>query len=119
MAIDYSLIVPGPLTEAELAERVGDVPDGGVTITFSRGRNGSFADDEQGWELAPERYVSATFRAANERSDEAAETVIAILERVLAGGDEDLVLMQLGEHRLLERRDGEVTRFPSALWDTA
>jgi hypothetical protein len=119
MAIDYSLIVPGAMTEAELAERVGHVPDGAVTVTFTRGKNGYFADDEQGWELEPERYVKATFRATNERSDEAAETVAEVLERVLAGGDEDLVLMQLGEHRLLERRGGEITRFPSALWDTA
>jgi hypothetical protein len=117
MAIDYSLIVPGPMTEAELADRLGPAASDAVTVTITRGKDGYFADDDLGWELEPKRYVRATFRAANERSDEAATTVAALVQRVLDGGDEDLALLQLGEHLLLERANGEVRRVPSSFWD--
>lgn len=124
MALDYTLAVIGDIAPLELVERLGFTRDDfeldgkrwvadlfderGFVLIVMRQGDGYFQYDD--WEIEPERYVSASFRINKTRSYETCRTVDALVEQVLATGDEDLVYEGPDFCLRLERTAGVVRR---------
>ncbi|GIJ45505.1 hypothetical protein Val02_23910 [Virgisporangium aliadipatigenens] len=88
-------------------------------VTVRSGRDGYVeAEDGAGqactWE--PRAYVNLTFRLDKFDLDRALESLLPVVQRVLATGTEDAAFVHLSDYLLLTRFDGVVTKHRRAQW---
>jgi hypothetical protein len=113
----YDDALPAPTFAPSNKARVADETQRfGFWLTLLEGTDGYFQDDD--WEIEPARYLDVEFRVDKDSPPEQVNVnVRRFVERALATGDEDAALINNGNTLLLERRDGQVRRVPSAFWD--
>ena len=116
MAIEYALVVVGRTPVEQMRDRL-DVPDDApFSVTLHRGKRGYFESDD--WTLEPDRYLRVGFRVDKEADPQfVARTLIDVVQRALATGDEDMAFIQNGDVLVLERTGGEVRRLPVGFWN--
>lgn len=125
MALEYLLVVAGSASRRRLITRLGFTRDRfdrsghawrgrfdalGMDVALHGGRSGRW--DCGAWLFQADRYLQVTFRL----DDAAAVGRLApLVDRALAGGEEDMGLIALGSVLVLERRRGRVRRH-EATW---
>jgi hypothetical protein len=129
VANEYTLVVAGETTQQEMAERLGvrfETKGRGawhtwhldMIISLHRSTDGYFECD--GWLWKPKRYLHVGFRASWEYDPRALTTnLLALVDRALETGSEDMAFVHLGDHLLLERRGHVVRQTDAGFWNNA
>jgi hypothetical protein len=123
----YTLVVEGETTQQEMADRLGvhfERKGRGpwrtrhldFIVSLHRSTDGYLACGD--WLWKPKRYLHVGFRADWEADpQEQARNLLALVDRALESGTEDMALMQLGEYLLLERRGHVIRQTDAGFWN--
>nr|WP_296072731.1 SitI3 family protein [uncultured Actinoplanes sp.] len=136
MALEYRLVLAGPATAEEVAERAmtdtADRPSGdgplltadlfakyGFLLTVRAGKNAYVeveADDES-WLWEPAEYVSVNFRMDKFADlNRSVIHMLTVVRRLLSTGSEDAALVLNGDVLLLTRLHGAVAKYRREQW---
>ncbi len=116
MALEYALIVVGRASVSEMRARLDVSADAPFGVSLRRGKRGYF--ESGAWTLEPDTYLQVGFRVDKEADPRnVARSLVDVVERALAGGEEDIAFIQNGDVLVLERVGGEVRRLRVGFWD--